>query len=644
MAAWSIEQSEKLYNVEQWGAGYFHINSKGHIAVSPTKDSTKAIDLHTVVEDIRNRGIELPAVVRFQDILRSRVKELNESFRSAIAEYNYQGKYTGVFPIKVNQLREAVEEILDAGIPYGYGIECGSKPELYVALALIEDKETPIIANGYKDAQFIRMALLGKQLKKNVILVAEKLSELRLILQQSQELGVEPAIGIRAKLSTKGTGKWEASSGDQSKFGLSTPEMIEAIELLKQYNLEHAFKLLHFHIGSQIPDIRTIKAAVKEAARIYVSAHKMGVPIQYIDVGGGLGVDYDGSRTPFQSSMNYTMQEYANDVVYTILEVCNGEEVPHPNIVSESGRAIVAHHSVLILEIFGNIEKGYPQRKLDYTPDDPDIIQEMLDLRHQLHKKNTNYLEVYHDAVQRREESQSLFNLGYLTLIEKAKVESLFWEILNTIREYTRNMDSIPEELMELEPKLADQYLCNFSIFQSLLDHWAIDHLFPIVPIHRLNEEPNKRATLVDITCDSDGKIGKFIDLKDIKDRLELHPLNGQPYYLGIFLLGAYQDIMGDLHNLFGRVNEVHVFMDDEEPEDYYVEEIIPGSNVGQVLSLVQYNENEIIKLIKKSVDQRIKEGIIKPSEGVRLLDMYELGMKDYTYLQFKPNGVLQTK
>jgi arginine decarboxylase len=642
--AWSIEESNKLYNVEAWGADYFHINAKGNISVTPTKEPNKSIDLHTVIEDVRARGIEIPVLIRFQDILRSRVKELNESFRSAISEYNYQGKYTGVFPIKVNQLREAVEEILDAGVPYGYGIECGSKPELYVALALIEDKETLIIANGYKDAAFIRTALLGKQLKKNVIIVVEKLSELKQILQISQELGVEPAIGIRAKLYTKSSGKWEASSGDQSKFGLSTPELIEAIEWLKERNLEHIVKLLHFHIGSQIPDIRTIKAAVKEAARIYVSAHKMGVPIQYIDVGGGLGVDYDGSRTTFRSSMNYTLQEYANDVVYTILEICNGEDIPHPNIVSESGRAIVAHHSVLVLEIFGYIEKNPTQRKFDYTPDDPDIIQELLDIRHQLHKKNTNYLEVYHDAAQRREEAQSLFSLGYLTLTEKAKAETLYWEIVTVIREYTKTMETIPEELAELEPKLADQYLCNFSIFQSLLDHWAIDHLFPIVPIHRLGEEPSKRATLVDITCDSDGKISKFIDLKDVKDKLELHPLNGEPYYLGIFLLGAYQDIMGDIHNLFGRVNEVHIFMDDEEPENYYVEETIPGSNVSQVLSLVQYNENEIIKLIKKTVDQRIKEGVIKPSEGVRLLDTYELGLKNYTYLQFTNGKTNNTK
>lgn len=635
---WSIEQSNKLYNVEEWGGGYFHITPRGTIGVAPSKDPSKSIDLLTVVEDIQQRGIQIPVLIRFQDILRSRVKELNESFRNAIAEYNYGGRYTGVFPIKVNQLREAVEEILDAGIPYGYGIECGSKPELYAGLALIEDKDTLIIANGYKDGAFIRTALLGKQLRKNVILVVEKLSELRLILQISQELNIEPAIGIRAKLSTKGTGKWEASSGDQSKFGLSTPELIEAIDILKAHNLQHTFQLLHFHIGSQVPDIRTIKAAVKEAARIYVSFHKLGMNIQYIDVGGGLGVDYDGSRTPFKSSMNYTMQEYANDVVYTIQEICDSEDAPHPNIVSESGRAVVAHHSVLILETFGQIEKSHTARKVDYTPNDPDIIQEMLDLRHQLHKKNTNYLEVYHDATQRREEAQSLFNLGYLSLVEKAKVENLFWEISRIIYDYTKTMDVVPEELADLEPKLADQYLCNFSVFQSLLDHWAIDHLFPIIPIHRMNEEPSKRATLVDITCDSDGKIGKFIDLKDVKDRIELHPLNGEPYYLGIFLLGAYQDIMGDMHNLFGRVNEVHVFMDDEEPGNYYVEEIIPGSSIAQVLSLVQYSENEIVKLMKKTVDQRIKEGVIKPSEGVKLLDAYELGLKDYTYLQF-PNG-----
>ncbi len=637
--AWSIEQSNKLYNVEKWGAGYYDINSKGHISVTPTKDPDITIDLYTVVEDIIKRGINLPVLVRFQDILRSRVKELNESFRNAIAEFNYEGKYTGVFPIKVNQLREAVEEILDAGTAFGYGIECGSKPELYAALALIEDKDTLIVANGYKDATFIRTALLGNQLRKNVIIVVEKLTELHQILAVSQELGIEPSIGIRAKLSTKGIGKWEASTGDQSKFGLSTPEFVEAIDLLKEHGLEQSLKLLHFHIGSQVPDIRTIKTAVKEAARIYVNAHKMGIPMQYIDVGGGLGVDYDGSRSDFRSSMNYTMQEYANDVVYTILEVCNAEDVPHPNIVSESGRAIVAHHSVLVVEAFGSIEKHYRNRRIEFTPDDPDIVQEMLDLRHQLHKKNTNYLEVYHDAIQRREESQSLFSLGYLSLADKAKVENLYWEIVSSIRDLTKNTDNIPEELAELNTKLADQYLCNFSIFQSLLDHWAIDNLFPIVPIHRLTEEPTRRATLVDITCDSDGKICKFVDLKDVKETLELHALDGKPYYLGIFLLGAYQDIMGDLHNLFGRVNEVHVFLDDEEPDNYYVEDILPGSNVSQVLTLVQYNEGELVKLIKKAVDQRIKEGVIKPSEGVRLLDIYELGIKDYTYLHTGTNG-----
>ncbi len=637
--AWSVEQSNKIYNVDKWGAGYFDINAKGHIYVTPTKDPNKTIDLYSVIEDIRRKGIEFPALIRFQDILRSRVQELNESFRNAIAEFNYQGKYTGVFPIKVNQLREAVEEILDAGIPYGYGIECGSKPELYAALALIEDKDTLIIANGYKDTTFIRTALLGSQLRKNVIIVVEKLTELHQILSMSQELGVEPSIGIRAKLNTKGIGKWEASSGDQSKFGLTTPELVEAIHLLKEQNLESSFKLLHFHIGSQIPDIRTIKAAVKEAARIYVNCHQMNMPVQYIDVGGGLGVDYDGSRTDFRSSMNYTMQEYANDIVYTILEICNSEEVPHPNIVSESGRAIVAHHSVLVVEVFGTIEKRYFNRRIDYLPDDHENVQEMLDLRHQLHKKNTNYLEVYHDAIQRREDSQSLFSLGYLSLEDKSKIENLYWEICATIRELTKSMDNVPEELSELDKKLADQYLCNFSIFQSLLDHWAIDNLFPIVPVHRLTEEPTRKVTLVDITCDSDGKICKFIDMKDVKETLELHALDGKPYYLGIFLLGAYQDIMGDLHNLFGRVNEVHVFFDEEEPDNYYIDDILPGSSVSQVLSLVQYNEGELVKLIKKAVDQRIKDGIIKPSEGVRLLDIYELGIRDYTYLHTGKNG-----
>jgi arginine decarboxylase len=592
-----------------------------------------------VIEEAKGRGLKFPLLIRFQDILRHRVEALNLSFRSAITEYNYQGKYRGVFPIKVNQLREVVEEILDAGKPYEFGLEVGSKPELFAGLALQSQMGSLIICNGYKDAEFIKMAMLGIKLGKKVIMVVEKLEELRHIISISKQLGVEPLLGIRARLLSKGAGRWAESGGENAKFGLSTADLLAAAELLKAENLGHCLKLLHFHIGSQVPDILTVKKAVQEVARLYAKLYKMGFKIEFLDVGGGLGVDYDGSRSAFDSSTNYSLQEYTNDIVYYVADVCNAENVPHPDLVSESGRALVAHHSVLIVEVFGSIEKIRPGEFLKYGDNEHPLVRELLDVKKNLGKLNK--LEAYHDALERRDDAQHMFTLGMMDLPEKAKIEDLYWQISREVVESYKGQPYAPEEIRKLEDSLGDQYLCNFSVFQSLLDHWALDQLFPIMPIARLNERPTHEATLVDITCDSDGQVNKFIDFRDVRDTLPLHKLNtngnGQlePYHLGFFLMGAYQDIMGDLHNLFGRVNEVHVFLEPDEPAGYYIEEIIEGNTIVQTLAAVQYDENELKRQMKAQMDEAIKSDRMKPSEAMRLLDDYERGLKAYTYLSF---------
>ncbi len=632
---WDKRRALKTYNIRKWGIKYFDVNQHGNVVVTPLKDKGGAVSLLDVVNEAQQRGLRLPLVIRFQDLLRNRVEEINESFRRSIAELGYQGRYQGVFPIKVNQLREVVEEILDAGEPYQFGIEAGSKAELFAALAMVSGAERLIICNGYKDALFIRMALNGKRLGKRVILVVEKLSELAQIIVLAKEVGVEPDIGIRVRLSAKGRGKWEGSSGDHAKFGLTTSELLAAVEMLKAEKWAHCFQLLHFHIGSQISDIRAIKRAVTEAARFYAKLQKDGLAIKYIDAGGGLGVDYDGSRSVFDSSTNYGLQEYTNDVVYAIQAVCNAEAVPHPDIVTESGRAIVAHHSVLVVQVFGAIEKASLPSLLSIpgAAKEPEVVLDMREILKGL-PTTPNVLEAYHDALENKEKAQTLFVHGYLGLEEKAKVETLFWEVCRALLALRKPEDEWPEELEALDTQLSDQYLCNFSVFQSLLDHWAIGHLFPIMPIHRLDEFPSHQATLVDITCDSDGKIDKFIDIKDTRDALSLHELKpGEPYYIGIFMVGAYQDIMGDLHNLFGRSNEVHCFLDPTEPNGYYIEEVIPGSTIAQVLGDVQYYETELAKSMKEQVERAVKEGRLKPSEGVKLLDDYEAGMKEYTYL-----------
>jgi arginine decarboxylase len=636
---WDIDAARALYNIRRWGAKYYDINEAGHVVARPLQDAGVAVDLTDVTEEARARGLKFPLLIRFQDILRHRVESLNQAFRNAITEYNYQGRYRGVFPIKVNQLREVVEEILDAGKPFEFGLEVGSKPELFAGLALQNQMGCLIICNGYKDAEFIKMAMLGIKLGKTVIMVVEKLEELRQIITISKQAGVEPFIGIRARLLSKGAGRWAESGGENAKFGLSTAEILEATEMLRAENLGHCLKLLHFHIGSQVPDILTVKKAVQEAARFYAKLHKMGFPISYLDVGGGLGVDYDGSRSAFDSSTNYSLQEYTNDVVFYIADVCNAENVPHPDIISESGRAIVAHHSVLIVEVFGAIEKIRPGEFLKYGDREHALVKELLDIKQNLPKLNK--LEAYHDALERRDDAQHMFTLGVLDLPDKAKIEDLYWQISRAVVEHYKGQPFVPEDIRQLEDSLGDQYLCNFSVFQSLLDHWALDQLFPIMPITRLNERPTREGTLVDITCDSDGQVNKFIDFRDVRDTLPLHKLNTngnglpEPYYIGFFLMGAYQDIMGDLHNLFGRVNEVHVFLEPDEPTGYYIEEIIEGNTIIQSLAAVQYDENELKRQMKAQVDEAIKSDRMKPSEAMRLLDDYERGLKAYTYLSF---------
>ena len=636
---WDVQAARNLYNINRWGARYFDINEAGHVVAMPLREAGASVDLTDVIEEAKGRSLKFPVLIRFQDILRHRVESFNQAFRASIAEFNYQNSYRGVFPIKVNQLREVVEELLDAGKPYQFGLEVGSKPELFAGLALQNRPGSLIICNGYKDAQFIRIALMGIKLGSKVILVVEKLEELKQIIAVSRQMGVEPIIGIRARLMSKGAGKWAESGGENAKFGLNTAELIAATDLLRAEKLGHCFKLLHFHIGSQVPDILTIKKAVQEAARFYAKLFKMGFALETLDVGGGCGVDYDGSGCAFDSSTNYSLQEYTNDIVYYIGDICNQEKVPHPQIISESGRALVAHHSVLIVEVLGAIEKLKDVEQFQYGDNEHSLVRELLDLRKNIARFNK--LEAYHDALERKEDAQQMFALGLLELPDKAKIESLYWAIAQEVVASFRGQAYIPEEILKLEDSLGDQFLCNFSVFQSLLDHWALGQLFPIMPVSRLNELPTREGTLVDITCDSDGQVKKFIDLRDVRDTLKIHALrsngNGpEPYYLGFFLMGAYQDIMGDLHNLFGRVNEVHVFLDPDEPAGYYIEEIIEGTTVAQALTSVQYDENELKRRMKMQIDEAIKSDRLKPSEGMRLLDDYERGLKDYTYLSIQ--------
>jgi arginine decarboxylase len=629
---WDVDAAIATYNVDGWGGGYFTVNATGNVVAQPLQENGGTIDILEVVNEARSRGLSFPLVVRFQDLLRHRVETVNRAFQNAITEFGYKNEYRGVFPIKVNQLREVIEEIVDAGQQFHFGLEAGSKPELVAALAMHQDPESLIICNGYKDAAFIRIALLGCKLDKKVVIVAEKLEELEQTIRAAKEVGVEPHIGIRVRLYSKGAGKWAPSGGENAKFGLDTTSLVAASEMLKASGLAHCLKLIHFHVGSQVPDISIIKRAVREAARYYAKIAKLGHELGYLDVGGGLGVDYDGSRSDFDSSTNYSLQEYANDVVWNIMDVCDSEGVPHPAIVSEGGRAIVAHHSVLVMEAFSSIEKTTPKLRVTASEKDHKLVGDILDVKQRL--KRGNRLESLHDIQQIKEEAQQTFELGLLDLESKAKIDTTYWQLAQQIVNMHRGLRFTPEEVKQLETTLGDQYICNFSVFQSLLDHWALGQLFPIMPIHRLNTPPDRHGMIVDITCDSDGKVSKFTDLQDVRDTIPLHRIvPGEMYYLGVFMVGAYQDIMGDLHNLFGRVTEVHVFLDPDEDSGWYIEEVIGGSTIGEVLAMTQWDKVELMRLLKTQVDDAIKTDRLKPNDAMRLLDDYERLLQEYTYL-----------
>jgi len=628
--AWSATDSSELYEVPSWGKGYFAIGENGQLRVHPTKEPDRSFDLKQLVDDIQARGIQLPLLLRFKEILKHRLQDIHDAFATAIAQHNYNGRYCCVYPIKVNQQRQVVEEVLDYGRPFQFGLEAGSKPEL-LAVAALATNETPIICNGFKDAEFIEMAMLAQKIGRQVIPVVEKYTELALILEYAAKVGVRPQIGFRVKLATRGGGRWQSSGGYRSKFGLTVSEILRALEELKALGMEDCFQLLHFHLGSQIPNIRIVKAALTEAGRIYTGLAQAGAGLKYLDVGGGLGVDYDGSQTNFESSVNYTLQEYANDVVYHIQSVCDEAGVPHPTIVSESGRAVVAYHSVLIFNVLGVSGLGeannVPQVK---NEDWEQPLVDLLDTYHNLTVRNA--LEGWHDAQQALDMAMNLFNGGYLSLEQRCLAENLYWAISRKLQRICKQMEFVPEELQNLDESLSDTYFCNFSLFQSIPDSWAIKQLFPVMPIHRLTEQPTNHAVIGDITCDSDGKIDQFIDRRDVKRTLPLHVFNGEPYYLGVFLIGAYQEILGDMHNLFGDTHAVHVSMD--ENGEVVLDTVVKGDTVREVLDYVEFDANTLVRKLRTDVELAVREGRIGFEQSGSLLRFYEEGLQGYTYLE----------
>jgi len=629
---WKLHDAFEAYGVKNWGKGYFGINKLGHVTVHPHKDPDRGIDLKDLVDQIRTRGIQPPLLLRFTDILEHRIGEIAGAFSKSMTEYGYTGDYHCVYPIKVNQQRHVVEEVLHFGKRHGFGLEAGSKPELLAVLALTGGAgDTLIVCNGFKDDEFIKTIVFAKKIGKNIIPVVEKFTEVELLVKYMEELGVRQPLGVRVKLASRGSGRWRGSAGYRSKFGLTLTEVIEVFEYLKSKGLDDCFQMTHFHMGSQVSDIRKVKDALTEAARVYVELHRLGAGLKYIDVGGGLGVDYDGSQTAFESSTNYTLQEYANDVVYRIKQVCDEAGVPHPAIISESGRAIVAYHSVLVFDVLGtsNFDKCTAP---DSLPEDaPEPIKDLFSTFKELNKKN--FLEYYHDASEHMEKTLALFNLGHLSIELRALAERLFWAFGRKLQRIVRDMDYVPEELNGLDNMLSDTYFCNFSVFQSMPDSWAIKQLFPLMPIHRLTEAPTRRAVLGDITCDSDGKIDQFIDLRDVQTTLPLHPYDGEePYYLGGFLLGAYQEILGDLHNLFGDTNAVHVSM--EEDGTPSIDSVVKGDTVTEVLNYVQYSAEKLMDRMRKDVERAVRQEKITALEAKQFLKFYENGLEGYTYLE----------
>lgn len=630
MRKWRIEDSAEIYNVSGWGLKYFSINDKGHVQVTP-RENCASVDLKEVVDELKIRDVSAPMLLRFPDILDNRIQKISSCFKKAADEYSYEGQNFVVYPIKVNQMRQVVEEIVSHGNKYNIGLEAGSKPELHAVLAVNPHSNSLIICNGYKDEDYVELALLAQKMGRRIYLVVEKLNELKLIADVAKRLGISPNIGIRIKLSSSGSGKWEQSGGDVSKFGLNSSELLDALSFLEKNNLIDCLKLIHFHIGSQITKIRRIKNALREAMQFYVQLFKMGFKIEFVDIGGGLGVDYDGTRSSMgENSMNYSIQEYVNDSVSALVDVCTKNNIPHPNIITESGRSLTAHHSVLIIEVLETTQLPIWNDNEEIQDDAHELTKELYMIWDRINA--TTLFEDWHDALQIREEALELFSLGLLDLRTRAQIEKLFWSVARDVNDLTDNMKHPPEELRKVDRMLPEKYFCNFSLFQSLPDSWAIDQLFPIMPIQRLDEKPTHRCTIQDITCDSDGKIGRFVSPQGMSYSLPVHTFRqNEKYYIGVFLVGAYQEILGDLHNLFGDTSAVHISVDEN---GYKIEQVIDGEPVADVLDYVEYSPKKLVRNLEAWVSASMKQGVITAEEGRQFLNNYKSGLYGITYLE----------
>ena len=630
MRKWRIEDSEELYNITGWGTSYFSINDAGHVVVTPRRDGV-TVDLKELVDELQLRDVASPMLLRFPDILDNRIEKMSSCFKQAAEEYGYKAENFIIYPIKVNQMRPVVEEIISHGKKYNLGLEAGSKPELHAVIAVNTDSDSLIVCNGYKDESYIELALLAQKMGKRIFLVVEKMNELKLIAKMAKQLNVQPNIGIRIKLASSGSGKWEESGGDASKFGLTSSELLEALDFMESKGLKDCLKLIHFHIGSQVTKIRRIKTALREASQFYVQLHSMGFNVEFVDIGGGLGVDYDGTRSSnSEGSVNYSIQEYVNDSISTLVDVSDKNGIPHPNIITESGRALTAHHSVLIFEVLETATLPEWDDEEEIAPDAHELVQELYSIWDSLNQNKM--LEAWHDAQQIREEALDLFSHGIVDLKTRAQIERLYWSITREINQIAGGLKHAPDEFRGLSKLLADKYFCNFSLFQSLPDSWAIDQIFPIMPIQRLDEKPERSATLQDITCDSDGKIANFISTRNVAHYLPVHSLKKtEPYYLAVFLVGAYQEILGDMHNLFGDTNAVHVSVNEK---GYNIEQIIDGETVAEVLDYVQYNPKKLVRTLETWVTKSVKEGKISLEEGKEFLSNYRSGLYGYTYLE----------
>lgn len=630
MKKWTIEDAKELYNINGWGTSYFGINDKGDVYVTPCKDDTQ-IDLRDVMDELALRDVTTPVLLRFPDILDNRIEKTANCFNIAAKEYDYKAENFIIYPIKVNQMQPVVEEIISHGRKFNLGLEAGSKPELHAVIALQCQSDSLIISNGYKDQNYIELALLAQKMGKRIFIVVEKLNELDIIAKAARKFNVKPNLGIRIKLASSGSGKWEESGGDASKFGLTSSELLTALKILDEKNLHDSLRLIHFHIGSQITKIRHIQTALREAAQFYVQLHKMGYNVDFVDCGGGLGVDYDGTRSPSsESSVNYSIQEYVNDCIYTFVDAANKNGIDHPNIITESGRSLTAHHSVLIIDVLETA--SLPEMSEDFEPSEKDhqLVKDLYEIWDNLNSRTM--LEDWHDAEQIREEALELFSHGIVDLRTRAEIESMYWSVCREVNNLSKSLKHMPEELKRLDKILADKYFCNFSLFQSLPDSWAIDQLFPIMPIQRLGERPTRNATLQDITCDSDGKIANFVTNRTISNVLPVHTLKkNEDYYLGVFLIGAYQEILGDMHNLFGDTNAVHISVKDN---GYHIDQIFDGETVEEVLDYVQYNPKKLVRQLETWVTKSVKQGRISLEEGKEFLSNYRSGLYGYTYLE----------